>query len=225
MADENTDQTGAGNETTGDTGDSNNTQESQEWYGSLPEASHEKLKGFASIDDALGAIEQGTKHTHAKSADDFKLDGIFADAQLDDTAKATLKETLSGFTSHCMESDITPKQAEGLIKYQQELVVKQNEAAIEAGTTALKAQWGKDYDKNKDQSLLAVQALDKKMDGRLATALNGNPIVNDPMFIELMHTIGTMIGEDSLGIGSPGGAGDDKPMSYEEGFKGMFKKN
>lgn len=208
----------AGAETEANTGADTSDKQTEAWYSGLPAEAHDKLKGFGTLDEALGALERSGKHTYAKTTDDFKLNGVLDGVQLTDTEKATIDD----FKSFCLESEITPKQAEALLKYQQDLVTKQTNQSIETGTAALKALWGKDYDKNKDRSMLAVQAIDKKMEGRLAAALTNNPIANEPAFIELMHTIGTMIGEDSLGIGSPGGS-DDKPISREDAYKQMFK--
>lgn len=183
------------------------------WYGDLPEAAHEALKGFGSFDEALTAMKRGQEFAAPKGVEDLKLtlpEGTQGDASL-----------LDPFKEFCVKQGIPARQAQELINWQSKFAAEATADYIAAGENALRERWtGKKYDQNREQALVALSTLDRRMGGRLVPAAKANGMVNDPVVIEALYTISTIISEDSLGGGSPG-AGSDKPEDPADHFRAL----
>lgn len=187
------------------------------WYESLPAEAHAKLKDFASLEDALGAIEKGAKYTTAKSVKDYNIDlGPELNGQEDGGA-------LDDFKNFCFENDISPEAAQKLVTYQMGKMSEAQKQLIEVGQAQLKKMWGNSYTTNSEKGFVALSILDRKMGGRLAPAFKQSGLVDDPIVVEALYEISTMIGEESLGAGGPGAA-PQKPVSAEDAYKQLYAK-
>lgn len=191
---------------------------SGEWFQSFPEAYHEKLKGFDSIETALEAMERGANYNPPKSVDDVNIqfpDGVDVDDKINQS-----------FRNLCVEHGITAKAAQALSDWQLSLSAEADKAKIAAGEEVLRKEWGAKYEQNKVAALKVVSALDAKTGGRFGKAFMGSTfdLANDPAAIEALYVISEMIGEDSLGSGDSGGGGAQKVLTAEDTYKGMFNK-
>jgi hypothetical protein len=128
------------------------------------------------------------------------------------------------YKTFCVNSDITPEQAQKLITYQQGELADAQSIMIETGTAELKKLWGGTYAANRDAGLSALAVLDRRMGGRVGPIAKQQQWANDPFITEVLHQISTMVGEDSLGAGGPGGVDDNKPVSAEEAYDALYKE-
>jgi hypothetical protein len=191
-------------------------QQGTPWYQSLPKESHDKLKDFASHEDALKAIEAGKRFTTAKSVDDYKLS--FSDPKVDQSAGP-----IADFKKFCLESNIPPEQAQGILEFQTSLVAEAAEEAKRQGEAALRATWGDKFEPNLTKTLVALNAIDKDIGGTLATKLKAIGGANDPDVLKALLWVHEKIGEDNLGAGGPGGA-PTGPISTEQAYAELFDK-
>jgi len=128
------------------------------------------------------------------------------------------------YKDFCLKNKISPEQAQASLEFQKGLMEAAAKDAIESGEKELKNLWGTKYEQKRDASLTALAALDRQMGGRLAPAFKQSGAANDPVIIEALHLVSTMIGEDNLGAGGPGGASSDRPISTEEAYAQLYKQ-
>lgn len=188
-----------------------------EWFKSLPETYHEKLKGFESVDKAIEAMERGASYEPPKSVDDVKIQ-YPEGAEVDEAASASFRE-------FCVKNGIPAKTAQALADWQIGLNAEAQKSKIAAGEEALRSQWGANYEQNKVAALKVVSALDAKTDGRFGKAFMGSTfdLANDPAAVEALYVISQMMGEDSIGAGDSGGGGGQQTLTAVDTYKGMFK--
>ena len=194
------------------------------WYKDLPEASHEKLKGFESLEAALSAAERGNTLTGLK-AEDYVFD-FGKDAEGNDIAANDQTGSIDRFRQFCLENRVDPEAAQALAVWQAGELAAGQADLIAAGESFLKTKWvGTTYDANRAKALVTLALLDRRMEGRLAPALSNSGKVNDPVVVEVLHLVSTLIGEESLGAGGPGGGNDpDKPVDTKTSYQELFKE-
>ncbi len=185
------------------------------WYQGLPEAQHEALKGFATPEDAVAAIEAGSKFTVAKSVDAYQF--TFADPDTDQAAPA-----IASYKQHCLDNGISPEQAQKTLEYQTGVLEEAQQQAKVAGEQQLRADWGNNFDGNLTKALTALTFIDRDTGGSLAAKLKQNGGANDPDIVKALLWVSDKIGEDNLGAGGPGGTPLDKPITTEEAYAEMF---
>lgn len=182
------------------------------WYGDLPAEHHEALKGFKDLGEALAAAKRGTEFAAPKDVSELKIN-------LPEGAGDV--EQLTPFKEFCVKEGVPAGLAQKLVDWQLGFAAEAQQAYIAQGETELKKLWpGEKFDRNREQGLVALSLLDRKMGGRLTPAAKANGMVNDPVIIEALYHISTLISEDSLGGGSPGAA-SDKPVDPKDHFQGL----
>jgi hypothetical protein len=190
-------------------------QQGTPWYQELPAEQHEKLKGFATIDEAVSAIEAGQKFTTAKAVDDYQF--TFADPQMDQNAPA-----ITNYKQFCLDNGIAPEQAQGILEYQTGILAQSTADAKAAGEAQLRSDWGNSFDGNLTKALTALNVIDRDTGGALAAKLKMNGGANDPDLVKALLWVHDRIGEDNLGAGGPGGTPLDQPVSTEDAYAELF---
>lgn len=193
------------------------------WYSGLPKETHEKLKDFSSLDDALSAIEKGQKFAGVEGVESYEID-LGKDAQGNSLNGRDDGGALDRYKQFCFERGIAPEDAQALISWQQGELGASRDALRETNTKALQERWpGEKYNANREQALVAVTALDRIMEGRLVPGFKALGLHEDATAIELMYVISTLIGEKALGGGGPGsGIDPNKPVSTEDAYSELF---
>jgi hypothetical protein len=192
--------------------------EANTWYEGLPAEKHEALKGYASLDDAMSAMDLGKTVNTAKGVEDYSIDlGEALNGKEDGGA-------LDRYKAHCLERGISPERAQGMIDFQMGELAEAQKVAREMGDAALGKLWGNSKDANTEKAFVALAALDRKMGGRLAPAFAAAGLTDDPLMVEVMHLVSTMIGEDNLGASGPGSGDVNKPVSTEDAYSSLFNK-
>lgn len=182
------------------------------WYNGLPAETHEALKGFKDMGELLAAAKRGAEFAAPKSVDEVKLTL---------PEEAGDQALLNPFKEFCVKEGLPAGVAQKLVDWQLEQSKTAQQAYFAQGETELKKLWpGEKFDRNREQALVALSLLDRKMGGRLTPAAKANGMVNDPVIIEALYNISTMISEDSLGGGSPGAAAD-KPVEPKDHFQSL----
>lgn len=176
------------------------------WYDGYGDMG-ETFKSFGSKEEMLSALERGKGYHPAADVKDINLtfpEGI----EVDEAAMTSYKE-------FCVKNGITPEQAAALSQWQVNQILQNTQKIQEDGKAALKTLWGNTYDKNVEKSLSTLATLDRRMGGRLSVELNRSGGANNPVIVEALHVIGSLISEDSLS-GAAAAPGSEEPMSTKE---------
>lgn len=96
--------------------------------------------------------------------------------------------------------------------------VNADKEAVAEATTALRREWGADYDKNLDYAERAFQEYFGADKGtmRVLTLADGTPIGSHPLFVKALARIGRTTGEHELHVGAPD---DQTRQTLEERLK------
>ena len=194
---------------------------------SIPEEIRGKFEG---IEDA-GQLAQkyvemeGQLPAKAESVDDYEIT-VPEGQELNE-------ELADGLKQYAFENGISPDQLKGLVEWYGGEQVSAGEAFNEMieneraeAETALKAEWGDDYDTNLDA---AKKVVDTFGDENFKTFLNETGLGSEPALVKLFHTISSKISEDSFVAGSDGSGNDQEGQRDDSGrlkltFPSMEKK-
>ncbi len=183
------------------------------WLDAVPEAWRTSMQGFGSAEDAMAALKRGAAYSPATDANAIDL-GWPEGTTVDKGQEQRYKEA-------CVRLGVTASQAQNLAQWQlQEMTASQTEH-IRRGTQELQGRWGTQFEANKGAALSALTTLDRRLEGRLAPALAARGVTNDPVMVEALYAISTMISEDSL-AGSGQAGGQMKPMTTEAFVTELF---
>ena len=191
---------------TGESAASDTTPQPQNWYDGFGDLS-ETFKTFTSKEEMLSVLERGKGYIPATDAKQIQLEfpeGIVVE-----------EASMDAYKKFCVENGLTPAQAKALSQWQVNQILQNTQKIQEEGKQALKALWGSNYDKNVGKSLETLATLDRRMGGRLSVELNRNGGANNPVIVEALHVIGSLISEDSLS-GASAAPGKEEPMSTKE---------
>lgn len=177
------------------------------WSQSMPEAWREAVKGFGTPEEALQALQRGSGINPAAKPEDIDL-GWPEGTQVDTAQEGRFKQ-------ECVRLGVTAEQAKALAHWQLKEVADAKAELLRTGEADLRSRWGAHFDANRQAALGALTMLDRKMEGRLAPAFAAIGAADDPVIIEALHALSTLVSEDSLGGASPSGGGT-KPMSTEQ---------
>ncbi len=177
------------------------------WSQSMPEAWREAVKGFGTPEEALQALQRGSGINPAAKPEDIDL-GWPEGTQVDTAQEGRFKQ-------ECVRLGVTAEQAKALAHWQLKEVADAKAELLRTGEADLRSRWGTHFDANRQAALGALTMLDRKMEGRLAPAFAAIGAADDPVIIEALHALSTLVSEDSLGGASPSGGGT-KPMSTEQ---------
>lgn len=176
------------------------------WYDGYGDMG-ETFKSFGSKEEVLSALERGKNYHPATDIKEINLEfpkGI----EVDEASMTSYKE-------FCVQNGITAEQAKALSQWQVNQILQNTQKIQEDGKAALKSLWGNNYDKNVEKSLSTLATLDRRMGGRLSVELNRSGGANNPVIVEALHVIGSLISEDSLS-GAAAAPGEEEPMSTKE---------
>lgn len=173
----------------------------------MPEAWREAVKGFGTPEEALQALQRGSGINPAAKPEDIDL-GWPEGMQVDTAQEGRFKQ-------ECVRLGVTAEQAKALAHWQLKEVADAKADLIRTGEADLRGRWGNRFEANRNAALGALTMLDRKMEGRLAPAFAAIGAADDPVIIEALHALSTLVSEDSLGGASPSGGGT-KPMSTEQ---------
>jgi hypothetical protein len=119
------------------------------------------------------------------------------------------EELIGGLKEFAFENGIAPEQIQGLVQWytgEQEKAGEEFGQMVESeraeAETALKKDWGDDYDKNLDA---AKKVVDTFGDKDFKTFLNETGLGSEPALVKLFYTISSKISEDSFEAGGGGG--------------------
>lgn len=182
----------------------------EHWALNLGPELAQKLKDYTTVDDLLQAAERGKTFAPAKDVDAYDL-GIEAK-----TPEAKLLQ--DSYKKFCLETGVPPQMARDLAEWNIKLEAQARQAAYETGTKTLRDKWGMHYDANVNGALQALTVLDKRMEGRLSKELAATGGNNNPVVVETLYLLSTLISEDSL-AGAASGSNEGKPMSTRDFLK------
>lgn len=180
------------------------------WSSGMPGEWREALLGFDSPQEAMDALQRGAGHVPAMAPDEI-------DIRFPEGVRVN-QDTLADFRHFCVESGLSAAQAQGLADWQLRAVAAERVEAMRMGEAELRTRWGGRYEEHMTSALRMTTMLDRHMGGRLAPALAAIGGANDPVIIEALHALSTLVSEDSLG-GARQAGGGGKPMSTEEFLK------
>ena len=178
----------------------------ENWYDGYGDMG-ETFKSFGSKEEVLSALERGKNYHPATDIKEINLEfpkGIEVD-----------EESMTSYKEFCVQNGITAEQAKALSQWQVNQILQNTQKIQEDGKAALKTLWGNNYDKNVEKSLSTLATLDRRMGGRLSVELNRSGGANNPVIVEALHVIGSLISEDSLS-GATDAPGSEEPMSTKE---------
>ncbi|MFI3271236.1 MAG: hypothetical protein R3Y11_03895 [Pseudomonadota bacterium] len=183
------------------------------WLDAVPEAWRASMQGFGSAEDAMAALHRGAAYQPATDVGAIEL-GWPEGTTIDKAQEQRYKEA-------SVRLGLTPSQAQNLAQWQLQEVVNSKTEHIRRGTQELQGRWGTQFDANKGAALSALTTLDRRLEGRLAPALAARGVTDDPVMVEALYAISTMISEDSLAGGTQAG-GQIKPMTTEAFVQELF---
>lgn len=185
------------------------------WSEAMPEDWRETLSAFESADAARDALKRGNDYKPVSTPEDVGL--AYPDGMNVDQAQA------DRFRSLAVEIGLTPEQGQRLLDWQLKEGADAYAAMKASAEKTLRDQWGANYERNGKQALTALTALDRRMGGRLAPEFELSGGADNPVLIEALYTIGTLIGEDTLSGASASASGSNKEISTEDYMKEVFE--
>lgn len=172
------------------------------------------LDGYRNLEKVLGADRAGrTVVLPGEKAEQAEIDAFYSklgrpaeakDYKVDVPAGAP-PEYADGFRAVAHQLGLTSKQAEGLVKWNNEFAgnaaaAQQNQsvAAFQADSEALKQAWGAAHDQNVvvARNTVAALGLDNATIDKMSAAIGHKPLM------ELLHKIGAKTGEGEFVSGS-----------------------
>lgn len=150
----------------------------------------------------------------------FKLDIENADPAL-----------AEAFTGIARDLGLTPKQAQGLARWQMDHVQAAREAMIRAGRDELAREWGGEADSRRNDALALVSRVDRelaKANPKLGAQSFSSAIAAfgadcSPAFVRGLAHIAALLSEDSIGAAGGASAGDVREESVLDGLRDAFK--
>ena len=147
------------------------------------------------------ATEDDWNAVYKKLGRPEKPDGYKFDVGEDKTIEA---EALNTFAEHSHKLGLLPTQAQGMVKFYQDMIAQQRqnadavaEAARNDGATALKQEWGQAYPQKVESAKALVQTYFPK--GIMSLNLeDGTKIGDHPEVIKAFATIAGKMGEDKI---------------------------
>ena len=139
-------------------------------------------------------------------------------------------ELEAGFRAEMFKLGLSKSQAEGLYGAYMtawagglKAELEARGTKLEAATTALKTEWGADYDSN---VVLMKRAVEKFGGEEFKKYMDDSGLGSDPMIVKTFTSIGKAMSEDTLTLGDPGAGEqklgvDGKPMLEYPNSPGM----
>ena len=132
------------------------------------------------------------------------------------------KDLLESFAKSASELGLSVEQAQGVAKWQLAAIKQAGERMKAEGYKALKEKWGEATDANLNEALKVATMLDKRMDGAFSASLARFGVANDAAFVEGMHHLALLLGEDTVGstLSTPAAEKEETPLQALQGIFG-----
>lgn len=187
--------------------------EAAPWTDELPESLRGDVEGLTSMEDFKAALKRGMEYRPATDIEQLVTtapDGVTIDEGVN-----------RAFRELGVKIGLTQAQAQEIVNFEVSQMAAAEQAAIDAGTEALRKQWGPSFETKSAKATQAMLALDQRMGGRLSAALGEGGLANSPTLIEAFATLGELISEDSLAGSTSGSSGQMPQESAVDMYRSM----